>query len=378
MTMIKATYENDWSGKHFEMRITDTLFQFIASVPQNAPQSTWDDVRMLCSRRPKDVHYIGDILNILGSKESFTVLQLAVIKNAPIEILRAIIQLKPVVQNEKNGWTALHTAIRYKVPYSIVEFLVKEFSIGDICCDKFELACANTPLGCNVLHLAASHKASADVVELLLTKFPGSISMQNKWGLTPIHLAIQSKVPNNILRLLIKYSPVEVLMISNYFGSNPLHNACAHLNGSSDDVILHMLSEAPGAVFVQNSAGSTPLMLACKHCVSPRVCAAIIKTMFPTKKNLEKLLPVPIDLIKNIVSFMANPIEATDTDKRNVLHWCALKNIEIGTVKLILERSTDISSFINQQNDSGKSPIDLCEEERNLKMLSILKRYGEI
>ena len=75
---------------------------------------------------------------------------------------------------------------------------------------------------------------------------------------------------------------------------------------------------------------------------------------------------------------MANPIEATDTDKRNVLHWCALKNIEIGTVKLILERSTDISSFINQQNDSGKSPIDLCEEERNLKMLSILKRYGEI
>ena len=119
-----------------------------------------------------DIHYVD---NDNFSKESLTVLQLAVIKKAPIDILGAMIQLKPIPQNKKTGWTALHTAARYNVPLSIVQFLLNECSTSGAWDDQFELVCATSTLGCTALHLAVSYKSPLSVVMLLISTFPGSV-----------------------------------------------------------------------------------------------------------------------------------------------------------------------------------------------------------
>ena len=133
-------------------------------------------------------------------------------------------------------------------------------------------------------------------------------------------------------------------MFPSYFGSYALHYACGNCNTISDEVIVYLLSKAPGAALLQNRVGSTPLMLGCRHSASVRVCEALIRKMYPTKRCLKRMLPLSMDLINVILSFAPNPIETVDDDNRNVLYWCAAKNTDVNIVRLILEHTKVVRS----------------------------------
>lgn len=109
------------------------------------------------------------------------------------------------------------------------------------------------------LHAACSFQASADVVEALLTAYPGGASQPNAAGNLPIHQAAMWQAPVETIELLCARYP-EGTTVRNQYGSLPLHMAAS--NQASQEVIRVLINSYPDALHLQNDDGMTPLDLA--------------------------------------------------------------------------------------------------------------------
>ena len=109
------------------------------------------------------------------------------------------------------------------------------------------------------MHAACSFQASADVVEALLTAYPGGSSQPNAAGNLPIHQAAMWQAPVETIELLCARYP-EGTTVRNQYGSLPLHMAAS--NQASQDVVRVLINSYPDALHLQNDDGMTPLDLA--------------------------------------------------------------------------------------------------------------------
>lgn len=315
--------------------------------------SSWDDVMQHCLMYPADTKYLD--------------VEIAITKHAPREVLVLMIDENRLHhRNPRNGWSLLHTALKSASPIRTIEYLL------DSTLPRGQLATVLTNLGCSALHFAAAYRSSRRILELLVKSYPAAISIQDRWGRTPLILAIQAKASRDVLKFLIEKSPRSALMKLNEFDNTPLAVACSDIR-PSDEIISLLISRASGSLFLRNKNGSTPLMLACRYNVSDKMCSYLMSKVFPTSNFLQELFVIiPEFVIDIILSYVPNPIDFTDSESRSVLHWCCTKKRGLDLVQSLIKRSTNISTLMSE-DERGRTPLTICEDNNMSSVLRILK-----
>ena len=353
---------------------SNKLFKLIEAIPKRGCDRTnasdWRRVLEHGQKYPWDIHY-SDCETL--SDGCFTVTQMAIIKHAPLNVMRMLLDSQGDLQNRRTGWTVLHTAVRYDAPYPLFELFLT-YPTETACQRKQSLVRARSYLGSTALHLATAHRTSFEVVKRLFYSLPKTVSMTDRWGRTPLHTALQSKASTEVLKFLINHTDSSTIMTSNQFGSTALHSAACAGTSLPDEIGIEIFRKAPAAVFQSNKSGSTPIMLACRYGASSKLCQIIIKSMFPLQSFLQNACfqTLPDDIIPAILTFVPNPLHEKDNSQNNILHWCCAKNVDISIVKEILKRSS-IYELLRVENDCGMTPIDICEEKAHRELKCFLK-----
>jgi hypothetical protein len=109
------------------------------------------------------------------------------------------------------------------------------------------------------IHKALCSKPPLNVVESLLAAYPDSVKVTDeRWGRLPIHMALLNNANAQILKLLVMSFPRSVQMAEKKDGRVPLHLAC--LFGSPYEVSL-LLTADERAIKARDRLGKTPLEL---------------------------------------------------------------------------------------------------------------------
>lgn len=121
-----------------------------------------------------------------------------------------------------------------------------------------------TPSGNSLLHVAAS-SGSADIVKLLVQKFPSLITSANSQGDTALHASARAG-NNNATLALVQYvqdnQGYDLLKKKNKKGNTALHDAVIKKHR---DVAETLIKADPIAAYTQNGEVKSPLYLAAQN-----------------------------------------------------------------------------------------------------------------
>jgi Ankyrin repeats (3 copies) len=107
------------------------------------------------------------------------------------------------------------------------------------------------------LHEACNHQAPLELVRLLLHIHPQAVSLPGQWGYLPLHFAVCSRAPTNVVATLLETYPSATRHADNSEHKLPLHLAAKW--GASPEVLLLLLTVYPKAALAKDAADKTPL-----------------------------------------------------------------------------------------------------------------------
>ena len=117
--------------------------------------------------------------------------------------------------------------------------------------------------GAYPLHMAIHSGVSSPILELLIQQAPEILTKTNKFGETPLHLALKKGAHNESqVELLLRHDTKAVTMRDSQ-GNLPMHNAAAF--GCSPIVAKHLVELGPEMIHAVNSEGLTPMACAIHH-----------------------------------------------------------------------------------------------------------------
>jgi ankyrin repeat protein len=175
----------------------------------------------------------------------------AIRERQPLEVIRAVLQLRPreieEIDPERNEYP-LHRAIIQGLPPDVVKVLA----------DRHPPALRHRAHhnGWLPLHLAAQ-KSSKDVVRVVLKAWTGALEERTgTCGSLPLHLACsETNVEVDVVRLLADEFP-EALREADGDGRLPLHRAALD---STDEVVEFVMGQWDGALRARTKEGNQPL-----------------------------------------------------------------------------------------------------------------------
>jgi ankyrin repeat protein len=85
-------------------------------------------------------------------------------------------------------------------------------------------------------------------------------SVQNKRGLTLLHIAIGNQCSDNVCRLVLEATPTAALLATDHYGMTPLHYGAA-FGTASLQVLRRLVERQPSNLVLPTRAGDTPLHL---------------------------------------------------------------------------------------------------------------------
>lgn len=182
-----------------------------------------------------------------------TALHLAVTANAPIEVVRSLLQYgheAACMKENRNGYLPLHCAIRHRSSLDIITLLVSSYRKGASMRDKNQWSS---------IHLACYFNSSSEVVDLLLNSDPSLAKMRTKQNATALHIACRRKPNSKVVKSLLKLYPEasKEHIQGKWF---PLHLAVWH--EASEEVLIDLILANPEATqMLTSSSGQTPLSL---------------------------------------------------------------------------------------------------------------------
>jgi len=114
------------------------------------------------------------------------------------------------------------------------------------------------------LHNACGHRnPSIDIIQLLLTHYPESISVPNMGNMhnLPLHIALRKEAPDEeVVMALLDHFEDGAKHITTY-GNLPLHLACS--NSASLAVLERLVEIYPRGLYTRSEFGEIPLHIAC-------------------------------------------------------------------------------------------------------------------
>ena len=97
-----------------------------------------------------------------------------------------------------------------------------------------------------------------DILTVLLTTFPESVQHENSDGALPLHRAARSGMPLEVLKILVNMYPESVRIPVSSTGALPIHRACVSSNCNLDSV-EYLLLDYPEGINVRDSEGRLPI-----------------------------------------------------------------------------------------------------------------------
>jgi len=210
-----------------------------------------------------------ELITTMRNMEGATPLHNACWKKTFDNVLRVTLNGNKNVASwvEIHGLTPLHVLMWNKPTLSRVEMLLKAYPGA---CLISSLDEKSTPL-----HFAVKHIRRLDIIEVLLDGVGiKATSMLNKYGATPLHVAISTSrscghlyengmlTSTSVMNLLVEADPA-ACRIQDCTGATPLHLACCYDN--SHEIIRNLVYAYPQAKVIQDKSGCTPL-----HCLLSR------------------------------------------------------------------------------------------------------------
>lgn len=158
----------------------------------DAKSFCWDAVLARCQSHPREV--------ITQDGRGRTCLLSACAKNPPVVVVETMLEQCRVgadALRDKTGFTAMTIAIRNHASLKVVTLLARRSNLLTTTDHQ-----GNTPL-----HLACQNRYTRSAIELvtmLLNACPCLAKRENSAGKTPLHVAIESKAPLDIVCMLVK------------------------------------------------------------------------------------------------------------------------------------------------------------------------------
>ena len=237
-------------------------------------------------------------------KQSVTLrlpLHIAMIKGAPLDIIKLLIDLYPKALSIKDSdqLVPFHLAIFHKVDIEILKYILRkdEASAREYDGD-----------GKLPIHFACANSSSEDVIHILLQAYPDSASRRTKSGQLPLHYACQSKCNSYIIAELVEAYPSGVT--EGFKSKLPIHYACenkatlasikilakeskaslsltggnnytlplafACANRQTYDVIEYVYSQNPDALTIRDESNRLPLHFALENSASPEIIYLLV------------------------------------------------------------------------------------------------------
>ena len=153
---------------------------------------------------------------------------------------------------EKNGWTALHTALLKNASLEVVNGLLDKL-------DEKVINAIDEDFGDTVLHYACRWKLSSDIINGILDKLDVKASNAiNNDGYTALHEACRYEASSDVINGLLDKLDEKVINALNVEGDTALNTACWF--GASSEVINAIVTHNKGMklLSVKNINGKLP------------------------------------------------------------------------------------------------------------------------
>eukprot|EP00873_Tetraselmis_striata_P027970 jgi/Tetstr1/448234/TSEL_035522.t1 len=256
--------------------------------------------------------------------DGYLLLHLAAGKQAPVEVLEALLAAHQAGAAEKDsgGRLPLHWAAEKQAPVEVVEALLAAHQAGAKKRDNG----GNLPL-----HLAVGYQAPVEVVEALLAAHQASAKKKDSYGRLPLHLAAGYQAPVEV---------VEALLAA--------HQAGAAEKDSYDRLLLHWTAEDKAPV-EKDGNGRLPLHWAAGYQAPVEVVEALLAAhpagaAEKDRKGGDGRLPLhgaaanqaPVEVVEALLA--AHPAGAAERDSggKLPLHWAAAKQAPVEVVEAVL------------------------------------------
>jgi len=195
----------------------------------------------------------------------------------------------------------------------------------------------------------AIKNSSVNDVQTLLADPSVDVNMKDSYGYTPLHAAccVFSERDDEVLEALLKHKSIDV-NLENRDRSTPLHYFCAKFRSPSCESVFHIFIEKGAKVNASNNTGETPL-----H-----------KAIF---NNSVRVL-----MTRLLIGAGADVNKQTNTGD-TPLHYAVLLGRE-DLVRNLLNAGSDFTL----KGTKEKTPYELAVQEKNDKIIWILKRAKEV
>ena len=200
MGNLSCAYSTYPEGKNVKR---ETLDIFITKLIDN---KEWKIIHKLLSDNPSEVAKKDKIHGRLP-------IHRAIIHNAPVYLIEAIIQLYPVAMTtpDQLGNLPFYYAIINNANYAIFLLLLSYNIEGLKKADKE---------GQIALHLAITRKMNESIILLFINTFPESVTKKTKLGKHSLHFACEYNAPINIFKAILGYNMDPSVVTNSRFNNN--------------------------------------------------------------------------------------------------------------------------------------------------------------
>lgn len=284
------------------------------------------------------------------------------------EVISAIFNAKPDVNAQNSrGETALmlcirkFTALNPRIPASMLAIPGIKPDIQD-------------KDGNSAMHIAAAfraHQQEASYVVDVLGKKKANPNLQDKYGRTPLFLALEANNARTVHLLLDKFGADPNLKHND--GSCPVLLAAQR----NDIPLLKALISKKADLNVKRSDGATPLVLALrKNAMRDFLTASGVDLETDVMDKGMKILHFAIENFRDgepvryLLEKGANP-DSTDMFNDTPLHYAARRR-NLAAAQALLAQNADP----NRQNKKGETPIFLAANRGDAAIVNLLLKNG--
>lgn len=276
--------------------------------------------------------------------------------NAPA-LLHRLIDSTRIIKTDRAGMLPLHIAVSNSATLENVVMLI----------DAYPQAIRKPDNnGRLVLHAACTNpRVELDLLRMLIIADPNGLKTFDKYGSLPLHLAIQRKLPTNILLFLMDQQAGSVRTREASTMMYPLHLACR--SGCDKAVLDKMVKIYPKAIEAVDKKGNTFFHVACMYRqLTVEYCESLLDYVtFDTIRQTNDDLSLPLHLavqhkapmrvLQLLIDYYPDALMHKDKRGNLPMHKAFQNNTNIHTLVRLAQRN---HLALNRRNKRHELPED--------------------